>query len=54
MMEITTIDQAPVGQFDNFNDLFDAITNIENSASKNSDVNQMNWRFVIHPPQRER
>jgi hypothetical protein len=54
MIEITTIDRALVGQFDNFNDLFEAITNIENSTSKNSEFSQMNWRFMIHPPQRER
>ncbi|MGV8948791.1 MAG: hypothetical protein ACOH2E_05440 [Candidatus Paracaedibacter sp.] len=52
MIEIITIDRTLVGYFENFNELFESITALEDvkSSSENLDVNQMNWRFVIHPP----
>ena len=52
MIEIITIDRTPVGYFENFSELFESITALENvrSSSENLDVNQMNWRFVIHSP----
>jgi hypothetical protein len=52
MIEIITIDRTPVGYFENFNELFESITALENvkSASKNADVGQMNWRLIIHSP----
>jgi hypothetical protein len=52
MIEIITIDRTLVGYFENFNELFESITALEDvkSSSENLDVNQMNWRFVVHPP----
>ena len=54
MIEIITLDRTPAGQFDDFNDLFDCITTIENLklVAKHPNARQMNWSFAIHPPKR--
>jgi hypothetical protein len=53
MIAILTINRILAGQFEDFNELFDSITtnvNLEQDTT-DFDVNQMDWSFIIHPPQ---
>lgn len=52
MIEIITLDRTLAGEFEDFNDLFDCITTIENLKliAKHPKPRHMNWSFAIHPP----
>lgn len=54
MIKVLTLSRTLAGEFENFNDLFDCITTVENLklVAKNPDFKQMNWSFTIYPPKR--
>lgn len=54
MIVIVPLDGTAVEQFEDYNELFDCLTAIENTKliANNPDFKNMNWSFTIHPPRR--
>lgn len=54
MIKILTLNGAEWGQFENYREIFDYLTTIENLKllAKQPDFKQVNWSFTVYPPQR--
>jgi hypothetical protein len=54
MIIIVPLSGEPIEHFENYNELFEHLTAIENTKliAKNPYFKEMNWSFTIHPPRR--
>ena len=55
MIQILSFSGAPAEYFEDYNELFDCITTIENLklVGKCPDFTHINWSFTIYPPKRQ-
>jgi hypothetical protein len=54
MIVIIPLDGKPIEHFEDYNELFEHLTAIDNTklVAKNSNFKEMNWSLTVHPPRR--